>query len=149
MLSHKDLYDVVKKTTLSSVDLLFVSNGCVLLGKRTNNPARGYLFNPGGKVYKMETQKKAIQRLAKAECGIVVDEYKHLGVYDHIYDTNFKNDNVKTHYVSNCYLIHLPDKVEVQGDTQHSCLQWVDIQTAITREDCHPYVKLFLVDYLE
>lgn len=146
MLSHKELYNVIEKTTLTSVDLLFISNNQVLLGKRKNNPAKGYLFNPGAKTFKFESQDAAIRRVAKTECGLKVDNYQHVGVYDHIYDNNFQDDKIKTHYVSNCYKIILSHKLFTQPDNQHECFYWVDIKDALKREDVHPYVKLFLKD---
>ena len=148
MLSQKDLYDVIEKTTLTSVDLLIICNNQVLLGKRKNNPAKGYLFNPGAKTFKFETQDTAIRRIAKTECGLVVDNYQYVGVYDHIYNNNFQDEKVKTHCVSNCYKIILSHKVFAQPDNQHELFYWVNIDDALEREDVHPYVKLFLKDLI-
>ena len=148
MLSHSKLYDVVKHTTLSSVDLLVVYKDELLLGKRNNNPAKGFWFNPGGKIFKLETQKEAIDRVLLKECNIKTDSYELVGVYDHIYDNNFQDNKTKTHYVSTCYKINLKIKPFIEPDSQHSVFKFMKLSTALEKEDVHPYVKQFIFDIL-
>lgn len=149
MLSHSKLYDVVQHTTISSIDLIIVHKDEVLLGKRNNNPAKGYWFNPGGKVFKLETQQKAIDRILRNECNMKVDNYQLVGVYDHIYNNNFKDDKTKTHYISTCYKIILDKKPFVEPDNQHSVFNFVKMTAALDQEDVHPYVKTFIHDVLK
>ena len=50
-LSQQAFATVVESTPLISIDLIVENEqGEILLGKRTNRPARGYWFVPGGRV---------------------------------------------------------------------------------------------------
>jgi colanic acid biosynthesis protein WcaH len=53
-LRPEDFATVVRSTPLISIDLIVENeSGEFLLGKRTNRPAQGYWFVPGGRVQKM------------------------------------------------------------------------------------------------
>ena len=55
-LRQEDFATVVRSTPLVSLDFIVEnSRGEFLLGKRTNRPAQGYWFVPGGRVQKDET----------------------------------------------------------------------------------------------
>ncbi|STJ10662.1 GDP-L-fucose synthetase [Escherichia coli] len=62
-----------------------------LLGKRTNRPAQGYWFVPGGRVQKDETLEAAFERLTMAELGLrlPITAGQFYGVWQHFYDDNF------------------------------------------------------------
>lgn len=50
-LSQEDFATVVRSTPLISIDLIVENErGEFLLGKRTNRPAQGFWFVPGGRV---------------------------------------------------------------------------------------------------
>ncbi|VEB85871.1 GDP-mannose mannosyl hydrolase) [Citrobacter koseri] len=69
-LRQEDFATVVRSTPLISIDLIVENErGEFLLGKRTNRPAQGYWFVPGGRVQKDETLEKAFERLTQAETG--------------------------------------------------------------------------------
>tara|TARA_B100001057_G_C22230876_1_gene711982 strand:- start:126 stop:428 length:303 start_codon:yes stop_codon:yes gene_type:complete len=93
----------------------------MLIGYRNNNPARNYWFVPGCRTGKNETLSRGAQRVANSELGINIDtsKLKLLGVYDHIYDNNFQNNDFGTHYVVSAYMIILNEKPIINGDTQH------------------------------
>jgi len=46
---------VVGSAPLISIDLLVKKDSKILLGRRINKPAQGYLFSAGGRVYKNKT----------------------------------------------------------------------------------------------
>lgn len=150
MLSQKEYYKVIEKTTLVSVDLLCIYEKKVLLGKRNNEPAKGYLFNPGSRVYKYETQNDAIVRVGKNELGIDLSNKNVilLGSYDHIYNNNFIDNSFGTHYLTNAYVVYLEkeDVEQIQPDSQHEILEWYDINESLVNNLVHPYVKWFLLD---
>ena len=55
-LRHEDFASVVRFTPLIAIDLIVENTrGEFLLGQRTNRPARGYWFVPGGRVQKDES----------------------------------------------------------------------------------------------
>src|SRR5689334_16259718 len=93
-LSSEQFYNIVKSTQLVSVDLIINKQGKYLLGKRLNKPAQGYLFVPGGKVYNNETIFDGLKRIAANEVGLFeISNYRPIGVYEHIYDDNYKDNN--------------------------------------------------------
>ena len=70
-LSQEDFATVVRSTPLISIDLIVENErGEFLLGKRTNRPAQGFWFVPGGRVQKDETLANAFERLTLAELGL-------------------------------------------------------------------------------
>ena len=70
MLDEKIFKIVAQSTPLISIDLIVKKNNKILLGKRINNPSKGYLFRVGGRVYKNETVNYAMRRIAKDELNI-------------------------------------------------------------------------------
>ncbi|WP_313449769.1 NUDIX domain-containing protein, partial [Pseudescherichia sp.] len=66
-LSQEDFATVVRSTPLISIDLIVENaRGEFLLGKRTNRPAQGFWFVPGGRVQKDEPLAQAFERLTLA-----------------------------------------------------------------------------------
>lgn len=68
LLPVHEFAQVIDRTPLVSLDLL-VENGQgeFLLGLRTNRPAQGFWFVPGGRVRKGETLAQAFERLTLAD----------------------------------------------------------------------------------
>lgn len=131
MLGRDDYIAVVKNTPLVSIDLVVVDEDAhILVGKRTNEPARGSWFVPGGRVVKDETLDEAFVRIATDELGPgnwSRSSARPLGVFEHFYDTNFSGSNgLGTHYVVITYAIeagHLRlDQIPLD---QHSAVEWV------------------------
>src|SRR5689334_15765123 len=94
---------VVKNTVLVSLDLIITNGlGQVLAGERTNPPAVGTIFVPGGRIVKGETTEQALRRISFEETGIELnrDAAMLLGIYDHCYeDSVFPSANFNTQYV--------------------------------------------------
>ncbi|MGR7963347.1 GDP-mannose mannosyl hydrolase, partial [Escherichia coli] len=91
-LRQEDFATVVRSTPLVSLDFIVEnSRGEFLLGKRTNRPAQGYWFVPGGRVRKDETLEAAFERLTMAELGLrlPITAGQFYGVWQHFYDDNF------------------------------------------------------------
>ena len=97
-LDRADYLKAVELTQLVSVDaLLFDAEGRVLLGRRTNEPARGTWFTPGGRVHKYEAFEAALGRVLSTEVlppssfsamGGAASAARLHGVYRHLYETN-------------------------------------------------------------
>ena len=90
-LRQEDFATVVRSTPLVSLDFIVEnSRGEFLLGKRTNRPAQGYWFVPGGRVQKDETLEAAFERLTMAELGLrlPITAGQFYGVWQHFYDDN-------------------------------------------------------------
>ncbi|MBA4501510.1 GDP-mannose mannosyl hydrolase [Marinobacterium marinum] len=122
---------IVDTTPLVSIDLVVENaNGEILLGQRTNRPAQGYWFVPGGRVLKDESLDAAFRRLTQAELGQVFErsQARLLGVYEHFYsDSVFGKGegNPSTHYVVLGYHLKLDaDMVLTPPKQQHSAYSW-------------------------
>jgi colanic acid biosynthesis protein WcaH len=148
MLSEKEYLDVIERTTLTAVDLIFLYNNKILLGYRNNHPAKGFWFTPGGRTGKMEKNEDALIRVALNECGINLskEDYQLLGVYDHIYENNFSNQDFGTHYVVSAFLIELKNFPDLKHDSQHSEFIWEDINNVESNPNIHPNVKRYIPD---
>jgi colanic acid biosynthesis protein WcaH len=122
---------VVKNAPLVSIDLVIVGDGGrILVGKRTNEPALGTWFVPGGRVGKDETLDAAFARIAIDELG--PGDWSRtgatpLGVFEHFYSTNFTgSDDMSTHYVVIAYAINAHEvRLDRLPLDQHSAFEWV------------------------
>jgi colanic acid biosynthesis protein WcaH len=155
MLSHKDFYDVIKQTPLTSVDIYFLYKNELLLGLRNNEPAKNYWFTPGCKGYKNETQYNLIERVSKTECGLSInpEKCKLINVYDHLYDNNFKDNKFGTHYLNIAYIYEVNAKerltLNCNQDNQHSRYVWTDINDAYNHDMVHNNVKKTIKDIVK
>lgn len=150
-LNKKTYLDTIKVTTLTAVDLIIVYNNSILMGYRKNNPAKNYWFVPGSRTRKNEKIKNGIQRMAKSELGLNInlDKVKLLGVYDHIYNNNFDNDNFGTHYVVNAFIYRLDEKPLLKIDNQHEEMKWFPFHEIENNKHIHQYTREYLKNVLE
>lgn len=142
--------ELVRGLPLVSVDLVLVRGGTeILLGLRTNRPAQGSWFVPGGRILKDEPRADALKRVAARELGIAnIAGLKPqlLGVFEHFYPDCFAGDiGVSTHYVVIAHRIDVPLGFEVPGcDNQHAELRWWPIAEAAANTDVHRYTRDYL-----
>ena len=130
---------VVANVPLVSVDLVVRHNGGVVLGKRTNEPAKNEWFVPGGVVFKNESLTDAVHRVARDELGCDVAVVDSLGVFEHFYDTSEVEGIETKHYVANAFVVD-PDDKEFTPDNQHEQLRVFEPPF----DDMHPYVQRYL-----
>jgi colanic acid biosynthesis protein WcaH len=123
-LNKDEFAQVVRNTPLVSIDVIIRNpHQCVLVGLRTNEPAKGKWFVPGGVVRKYERLADAFARIVKAEIGLEasIENVRFLGVYEHLYDCNvFGEDEFGTHYVVLAYELKLDHQPPIVRDRQHS-----------------------------
>ena len=102
-LNRDEFAQVVRNTPLVAIDLIIRNpDQCVLVGLRTNEPAKGKWFVPGGVVRKYERLADAFARIVKTEVGLraSINDARFVGVYEHLYDNNFfGEEKFGTHYV--------------------------------------------------
>ena len=131
MLPFEDFKRVVRDTPLISIDLVIADeSGRVLVGRRLNDPARGFWFVPGGRVNKNESLDEAFGRLTRVEIGqeLSRSSAKFLGVYEHFYDVDFTGDDSLsgTHYVVLAYQVELnSNDLSLPLDEQHDGYRWI------------------------
>ena len=70
------------------------------------------------------------------------------GVYEHIYDNNFMNDNFGTHYVSFNYIININEN-NIDNNifkSQHDDMIWLTKDELLNHTNVHKYTKNFFLD---
>lgn len=150
LLPAKDFCQVIDHVPLVSIDLIMVHQGKVLLGKRTNRPAQGYWFVPGGRVRKNETLNLAFNRLSLEELGIQLDKEtaNFLGAYEHFYSDSVFGETPSTHYVALAFTLELIKHSVSLSRDQHSDVLWWDINEAASSSSVHHYTKEYLKQLL-
>ncbi len=141
-LTNEEFLAVIAKVPLVSIDLAVRdSERRLLLGLRTNEPARGFWFVPGGRIRKGETLDEAYARISINELGVETPRAhaQLLGVFTHRYETNFIGaTQVDTHYVVIAYEIELALNLGTLPRTQHSDYRWWTLSDAAKSEAVHP-----------
>ena len=144
MLPLKTFKTVIESTPLVSIDLIVRNkSGQILLGKRTNRPAKGNWFVPGGRVLKDETFELAFSRLIKVELGLLENKANFKGVYQHFYDDNFSEDKFTTHYVVLAYEIIFDGDLSSLPDEQHNDYNWFEESELLKNENVHAHTKWY------
>lgn len=151
-LSQKKYLDVIKNTNLISVDLIiYDKDNKILVGKRTNEPAKGFYFVPGSRVRKSETIKEAIRRVCNFELGVELTEPKFSGVYEHVYTNNFVNNDFGTHYLCFGYKFCVDDTVKNKINNsvfynQHSHILWETEEKLMSNDYVHENCKAYFTE---
>ena len=140
MLDDQTFKTVIISTPLISIDLLVKKDNKILLGKRINKPAQGYLFSIGGRVYKNEAIDNAMIRIAKNELNFSLKlTPSFIGVFEHFYDDSVYED-VSTHYVNLAYEIEIEETFNLPTE-QHNEYKWLTIDELLKNKQVHKYVK--------
>ena len=147
---------VIDSTPLISIDLVVRNaRSQILLGLRTNRPAQGFWFVPGGRIVKNESIAHAFKRLTKAELGIElsISNAKYLGLYEHFYndsvfDSGINTKSISTHYVVNGFEIVLPaldSKFASQAlpKDQHEDYRWLSETELLAAPNVHVHSKWY------
>jgi colanic acid biosynthesis protein WcaH len=147
-LDKENFAGIIDATPLVSIDLILRNERDeILLGRRTNRPAQGYWFVPGGRIRKNEKSQDALQRIAQAELGTAIAPGKLLGIFDHFYaDNYFEIEGISTHYVVLGYQSRLDSSTRLQPDAQHGELKWWPVDQLLRSNDVHDNSKLYFRD---
>ena len=131
---------VVDNTPLVSIDFIVEYNGKILLGKRKNKPAKSYFFTPGGRIYKNEYIKNALQRIAWEELGIGLKNMpEFIGAFEHFYDDGFF-EKTSTHYVNLAYKFDL-ESIDNLPKDQHESYRLFSVDELMATDLVHIHVK--------
>lgn len=148
MLTREDFIHVIRSTPLVAIDLVLRDpEGRVLVGLRTNEPAAGVYFVPGGCIRKGEKIADAFARLLAVETGLEgsIASARLLGAYEHFYDTNrYHEPGIGTHYVTLGYELRLDRRPEIKMDDQHSAIRWMTPAELLAAPDVHENTKAYL-----
>ena len=135
---------VLENTPLVSVDIILENEkNQFLLGRRRNQPAKGFWFVPGGRIRKGELIIDALKRVALEEVGLEIKDhnYNFLGAFDHIYENSIFSTKARpssTHYVALGFHYQIrAEEVSQVENPQHSELSWMSLKTASSIEALH------------
>jgi colanic acid biosynthesis protein WcaH len=146
-LGREQFLEVVERTPLVSIDLIVRrGDGRVLLGKRTNEPAKGFWFVPGGRIHKNERLDDAFRRICEAELGkpFAIADAEFLGVFEHLYPTNFaEKPGTGTHYIVLAYELHAIDLPQELPADQHGEFDWFDMQRILKTDGVHGNTRAY------
>jgi colanic acid biosynthesis protein WcaH len=93
-------------------------DGKMLLCRRKNDPREGEWWVPGGRVFRMEKVRYAVERKLKEETGYkLIAIPRIVGFMDNLY--------VQSHTPALVFLVHVDGKIEPSLDTQHDAWRWV------------------------
>ena len=101
----QDLYDqILTNMPIACVDIAIVAKGAVSLVKRSDAPARGEWWVPGGRVLKGEMMAETAARKAQEEVGIAC----HIGPIVHTAETIFPDgpSNIPVHSINSCFFLY-------------------------------------------
>jgi colanic acid biosynthesis protein WcaH len=147
-LSQEDFATVVRSTPLVSVDLIVENErGEFLLGKRTNRPAQGFWFVPGGRVQKDEQFESAFERLTLAELGLrlPMSAGQFYGVWQHFYDDNFSGTDFSTHYVVLGFRLKVNQADLRLPDSQHDDYRWLEQAALLASDNVHDNSRAYFL----
>ena len=147
-LSQEDFATVVRSTPLISIDLIVENErGEFLLGKRTNRPAQGFWFVPGGRVQKDETLTDAFERLTLAELGLQLPMAagQFYGVWQHFYDDNFSGTGFSTHYIVLGFRLKVSEADLRLPDSQHDDYRWQTPEALLASDNVHDNSRAYFL----
>ncbi len=125
------------------VEVVVAHDGGVVLARRTNEPAAGEWFWPGGRLYKGERLPVAARRIAREELGLAVAIERRLGVHSHFWDTASVEGVDSRHTVNVVFLVTPTDEFDVTLDCQHD--EWRLVHSL--EESAHEYAKEYIQAY--
>ena len=153
VLPAREFAAAVAALPLVSVDWVVTNpEGQLLLGRRTNAPARGWWFTPGGRIRKNEPLARALQRVGQDELGLEADfcaqvlgNARLMGAWDHFYPNSAFDPEVSTHYVNLPHWLPLSwaevAQLVLPIGEQHSAWQWMPLKEVAENPIVHPYVQ--------
>jgi colanic acid biosynthesis protein WcaH len=144
-MTDDELLASTRSAPLVSVDIIVRDRARrALVMLRTEQPAKGTLFNPGGRILRNEPLEQAFERVILREigCPLRFADATFRGVYQHFYATNrFGIANLGTHYVVLAHEVVLDDPAAVRLDDTHSTYLWLNEVELLAHPDVHEYVK--------
>ena len=148
-LSRDDFGHVIRHAPLVSIDLIVRDErGRVLVGLRRNRPAQGFLFTPGGRIYKDELLDAAFVRITEAELGQAIprSQASFLGVYEHLYGDNaLEITDVSTHYVVLAYQLRVEASALELPEGQHEQFEWMAVDEIVGHPAVHQNTQAYFL----
>lgn len=128
MLIEEKLYETIRQSfPIPCVDIVVVNNDeKILMLKRSNDPAKGEWWFPGGRVHFNETRPDAVHRKLKEECGLVATDIREVATKDLILRNS---DGTLSHAITTVYIVHAAGEIilddQSQTYAQKSAPEWL------------------------
>ena len=146
-IAPEDFVNVIRLTPLVAIDLIVRSpEGRVLVGRRTNEPAKGAFFVPGSRISKNETLAAAFKRITQEELGtqVPIEQAQFVGVYEHLYPTNrFELAGFGTHYIVLAHELQLAIEASTLPTDQHGEYAWLLPAELLRSAEVHDNTKAY------
>jgi colanic acid biosynthesis protein WcaH len=146
-MAAEDFEHVVRLTPLVAIDVIARSrDGRILLGRRTNEPAKNVFFVPGSRITKNESRAAAFRRITREELGVElsIDAARFLGAYEHMYPTNrFEKEGFGTHYITLAYEIEVALDAAALPLDQHGEYVWLTPAQLLESPEVHENTKAY------
>jgi colanic acid biosynthesis protein WcaH len=143
MIIEKNLYAQIKNIMpIPCVDIIIVNqDGRILLAKRTNQPAQGEWWFPGGRIHYLETRKVAAVRKLQEECSLEAEKLVELGTFDVITDDLCTGN--KSHGITTVFIASMGPNTAFILDEQNSVAKWL-LPLDWLKLDLHPFIQQVL-----
>jgi len=139
---------LVRWAPIVSIDLILQNPANeVLLGHRSNRPARNTWFVPGGRIFKGERIEAALVRIARVETGVGIRaaQARFVGVFQHFYANSVfsASRSLPTHYVVLAFRVRFGRDPEIRTDSQHRELRWFSPRELLRTRSVHANTKAY------
>ena len=145
-MAAEDFENIVRLTPLVAIGVIArARDGRVLLGRRTNEPAKNVFFVPGSRITKNERLAAAFRRITREELGVAlnIEAARFRGAYEHMYATNrFEKEGFGTHYITLAYEIEALDAAALPKD-QHGEYVWLSPAQLLESPEVHENTKAY------
>lgn len=144
-LSQESFRSLLDDAPLISIDLIVRNErGHILLGHRSNRPAAGFLFVPGGRVFKNESISMAFERLTTNELGqaFSISQAHYIGLFEHFYDDSVFGDTPSTHYIVNGFELIVEESLRLPTE-QHTEYVWMHENELLASDLVHVHCKWY------
>jgi colanic acid biosynthesis protein WcaH len=146
-IAPEEFANVIRLTPLIAIDLIVRSkSGRILVGRRTNEPAKNCFFVPGSRVSKNETLAAAFKRITLEELGreLQREQARFVGVYEHLYSTNrFEQPGFGTHYIVLAHELSLELDSSSLPTDQHGEYKWLTPEELLRSPEVHQNTKAY------
>jgi colanic acid biosynthesis protein WcaH len=121
---------IIKVMPIPCVDLIVQKpEGHILMLKRSNEPAKGQWWFPGGRVHFGELRLEAATRKLQEECGLKPCSIKEIGTYDVL--LNLPDGNV-SHGITTVFYIIVDNQSNLRLDKQSCTYRWAEKKEWLT-----------------